>query len=706
MNDSQLDTQRGQGQRYGNRRRRYGNNRNNNNRGRSHRRDNNQQTVQEIQWDEIDLTVPEDKTVIIGITGEPGAGKSSLAKEFANLGAEIVDVDELGHAVIETAANKKKLCDAFGKDIIGEDKKIDRKKLAAKAFADEEATKLLNSIVHPRLSTKVKGVLKKTSNFVVIDAALLYELGLAELCGYTIYVRAKTPIRIERVAERGWDEEELERREQALGDANERRQQCGLTVDNSGDMNLLTTFAKTILARQLGIDLTAKTKTVTVDEDGNKEEPEEDRDPIEINLNEYLERKLPKLQEEAEELGVRDARWLDKHDLICEILRRVAGSRQDSIVVEGYLELHKGQHGYLRSKINHYASCNTDTFITNQQLRRYGLQAGMFITAVARAPRGNERNLQLLSINTVMGEDVDNRSRVQNFDSLTPLHAEDRLFMEREDDPYDLSLRIIDLVAPIGKGQRGLIVAQPKCGKTVYLQKIANAITANNPEVELMVLLVDERPEEVTDMQRNIKGEVIASTFDQHSSRHVQIAEMVINKSKRFVERGKDVVILLDSITRLARAYNSEAPSSGRIMSGGLESGALIKPKQFFGAARNIEGGGSLTILATALTDTGSVMDTVIFEEFKGTGNMELVLDRRLSNKRIFPAVDVAQSGTRKDDLLITNQDELKRVWALRRFLAERSSQDAVEWLKKELKKYKSNVEFLMTLDPDKMSMR
>ena len=703
MNDSQTDNRRGQ--RFGNRRRRYGNN--NRNRGRSHRRDNEPRTTQEIQWNEIDLTVPEDKTIIIGITGEPGAGKSALAKEFATLGAEIIDVDELGHAVIETAANKKKLVEAFGDDIIGDDKKIDRSKLAEKAFADAESTAQLNAIVHPRLTTKVKSVLKKAQNFVVIDAALLHELSLAELCGYTIYVRAKTPIRIERVSERGWNEEELIRRETALGDADERRQQCGLTVDNSGEINLLTTFAKTILARQLDIDLAAKTKTVVVEDDGNSEgEADPDREPVEVNLNEYLERKLPDLQEEAEKLEVRDARWLDKHDLICEILRRVAGSRQDSIVVEGYLELHKGQHGYLRSKINHYASCNTDTFITNQQLRRYGLQAGMFVTAVARAPRGNERNLQLLSINTVMGEDIENRTRVQNFDSLTPLHAEGRLFMERGDDPYDLSLRIIDLVAPIGKGQRGLIVAQPKCGKTVYLQKIANAITTNNPEVELMVLLVDERPEEVTDMQRNIKGEVIASTFDQHSSRHVQIAEMVINKSKRFVERGKDVVILLDSITRLARAYNSEAPSSGRIMSGGLESGALIKPKQFFGAARNIEGGGSLTILATALTDTGSVMDTVIFEEFKGTGNMELVLDRRLSNKRIFPAVDVAQSGTRKDDLLITNQDELKRVWALRRFLAERSSQDAVEWLKKELKKYKSNVEFLMTLDPDKMSMR
>ena len=705
MNDTHQDTHRGS--RYnnnnngGNRRRRGGyNNRNRNNRG--PRRDNNQnqQQQQEVQLAEIDLTVPADKTIIIGITGEPGAGKSALAKEFEKLGAEILDVDELGHAVIETPANKKKLTDAFGKDIIGADKKIDRAVLAAKAFANADETKKLNDIVHPRLTTKVKSTLKKAKNFCILDAALLHELNLGELCTQSIYVRSPRETRIARVAERGWDEAELTRRETAQGDADARRQVCDLTVDNSGDVNLLTTFAKTILARQLGIDLLAAARKS--DEPAAEAEP--DREPVEAQLVGYLKRQLPDLQEEAEGLGVRDARWLDKHDLVCEILRRVAGGRQDSIVVEGFLEVHKEQHGYIRSPLSHYASCSTDTFISGQQLRRYGLKAGMHITAVARSPRGNERNLQLLNINTVMGEPTESRTRVQNFESLTPLHAEGRLFMERPDQPFDLSLRIIDLVAPIGKGQRGLIVAQPKCGKTVYLQKIANAITTNNPEVELMVLLIDERPEEVTDMQRNIKGEVVASTFDQHSSRHVQIAEMVLNKSKRFVEQGKDEVILIDSITRLARAYNSEAPSSGRIMSGGLESGALIKPKQFFGAARKIENGGSLTILATALVDTGSVMDTVIFEEFKGTGNMELVLDRRLSNKRIFPAVDVAQSGTRKDDLLITNVDELKRVWALRRFLAERSPQDAVEFLKKELKKYKSNVEFLMSLDPDKMS--
>ncbi len=433
-------------------------------------------------------------------------------------------------------------------------------------------------------------------------------------------------------------------------------------------------------------------------------QPQPERPPVKVDLSSYLVKKLPELQAEAEKMDVRDVKWLKKHDLISEILRRIASGRQDEIVVEGYMELYKDQHGYIRSPLNQYHAVNTDTFVVGQQLRRWGLKAGMHVKGVARAARGNEKCPQLLAIHEVMGEPENKRSPYQDFEHLVPLHAHERLFMEMAKDPTDYSLRIIDLVAPIGKGQRGLIVAQPKCGKTVYMQKIAKAITTNNPEVTLIVLLVDERPEEVTDMERSVKGEVIASTFDQPASRHVQVAEITINKAKRLVERGKDVVILLDSITRLARAYNTESPGSGRVMSGGIESGALIKPKQFFGAARKIEDGGSLTILATALVDTGSLADTVIFEEFKGTGNMELVLDRRLADRRVFPAISVATSGTRKDDLLIHNKDELVRVWALRRFLAERSPQDAVEFLKSKLKNYKTNVEFLLSIDPEKVS--
>ncbi len=721
--------------------------------------------------------VPAEKKVVIGITGEPGAGKSALARQLGALGGALIDVDKVGHELLESPRIKRDIVNAFGEDVLTGDGEIHRRTLAAKAFASPEATAKLNAIMHPKLASRVRALVAKHLPFVVIDAGLLHELGLGDLCTTAIYVKASRESRTARVAERGWDEAELARREAAIGNVDARRKACQLAVDNSGDPSLLTAYAKTILARQLGLDLTALKKqqapprsveTGNGDESDDRDEentpagdqgeaqaaeaPRQDqprgdqrqdprgprpgfnrngpngnpgnsgnpanggnqanggqgpnpdnRPPVKVNLDDYLARKLPDLQAEAEKLEVRDVKWLKKNDLICEILRRVAAGRLDEIIVEGYMEIIKEQ-GYIRSTLNAYSAVNTDTFASIQQLRRYGLKPGMHVVGTARAPRGNEKCPQLLSITEVMGEPEAKRTPVQDFEHLVPLHAHERLFMELPNDPTDYSLRIIDLVAPIGKGQRGLIVAQPKCGKTVYLQKIAKAITTNNPEVTLMVLLVDERPEEVTDMQRSVRGEVIASTFDQHASRHVQVAEMVINKAKRLVERGKDVVILLDSITRLARAYNSEAPNSGRILSGGIDSGALIKPKQFFGAARKIEDGGSLTILATALVDTGSLMDTVIFEEFKGTGNMELVLDRKLANRRVFPAVDCGASGTRKDDLLIKSKDELVRVWALRRFLAERSQQDAIEFLKGKLSKSKTNIEFLLTLDPDKMT--
>ncbi len=740
------------------------------------------------------FAVPADKRVVIGITGESGAGKSALARQLGALGGTVIDVDKLGHELLDTPRIKRDLVNAFGDDILTADGEISRRTLAAKAFATPEATAKLNGIVHPKLASRTRALVARNLPFVVIDAGLLHELGLSDLVTTSIYVKASREARTARVAERGWDEAELARREAALNGPSAspdgRRKACQLAVDNSGDPNLLAAYAKTILARQLGIDLAQLKKqqaapvrqaggdddndqddndngSATDDADGadqsgnddqqqpaqnprndqrqgfdqrrqgfdqrrpnNGQRPDrqdgqggqnnppggpngqnnppggprqEEKPAVKVVLDDYLKRTLPDLQAEADRIEVRDVKWLKKNDLICEILRRVASGRLDEIVVEGYMEIIKEQ-GYIRSALNNYAAVNTDTFVPIQQLRRYGLKPGMQVTGTARAPRGNEKCPQLLTITQVMGEPENKRTAVQDFEHLIPLHAHDRLFMELPGDPTDYSLRIIDLVAPIGKGQRGLIVAQPKCGKTVYLQKIAKAITTNNPEVTLIVLLVDERPEEVTDMQRSVRGEVVASTFDMPASRHVQVAEMVINKAKRLVERGKDVVILLDSITRLARAYNSEAPNSGRILSGGIDSGALIKPKQFFGAARKIEDGGSLTILATALTDTGSLMDTVIFEEFKGTGNMELVLDRRLANRRVFPAVDCGASGTRKDELLIKSKDELTRVWALRRFLAERSQQDAIEFLKGKLAKAKTNIEFLLTLDPDKMS--
>ena len=738
------------------------------------------------------FALPAGKRVVIGVTGEPGAGKSALSRQLNALGGTIIEVDKIGHELLsDSAPIKRALAKAFGDDIINGEGEIDRRVLATKAFATTEGTATLNAIVHPKLISRARALAAQAGAFVVLDAGLLHELNLNELCTTTVYVKASREVRTTRVAERGWDEAELARREAAIGVADDRRKRCQLAVDNSGDPAQLAAYAKIIVARQIGLDLAALKKqnqarpAPTPEEDGESErdepasevsaspEPEQEaprqvqarqdgrfdqprqgrqdrqdqgrqdqprpdqgrqdgrqpqdqngnrqgslrqdpqnpnraphpdsRPPVKVVLDDYLKRTLPDLQNEADKLEVRDVKWLKKNDLICEILRRVAAGRMDEIIVEGYMEIIKEQ-GFIRSPYNQYAPVNTDTFASIQQLRRFGLKPGMHVTATARAPRGNEKGPQLLEIITVMGEPENKRTPVQDFEHLIPLHAHERLFMELPNDPTDISLRVIDLVAPIGKGQRGLIVAQPKCGKTVYLQKIAKAITTNNPEVTLMVLLVDERPEEVTDMQRSVKGEVIASTFDQHASRHVQVAEMVINKAKRLVERGKDVVILLDSITRLARAYNTEAPNSGRILSGGVDSNALIKPKQFFGAARKIEDGGSLTILATTLVDTGSLMDTVIFEEFKGTGNMELVLDRRLSNRRVFPAVDCGQSGTRKDELLIKSDDELKRTWALRKFLADRSPQDAVEFLKGKLSKTKTNIEFLLTIDPDKMS--
>ena len=702
------------------------------------------------------LSVPEGKKVCIGITGEPGAGKSALARQLGALGGTVIDVDRLGHELLEHQRIKRDLVQAFGDEILNADGDIDRRTLAGLAFASSESTALLNSTIHPHLTARTKALIAKNGNFVVIDAGLLHELGLAESCSITIYVKANRDNRVTRVGERGWDDAELARREQALGDADARRKKCNLAVDNTGDPNLLAAYAKTILARQIGLDLSQLKKQVPAraveqpspandDDSDDSNSPSSDteiapiveqrrpnqpherrphdprhpqqrgpatsppvaepsRPPVKLVLDDYLRRTLPDLQTEADKLEVRDVKWLKKFDLICEIIRRAASGRLDEIVVDGYIELIKDQQAFIRSPLNNYLAVSTDTFITNQQIRRYGLKAGMQVTGTARAPRGNERCPQLIAINTIMNEPENQRTPVQDFEHLVPLHAHDRLFMEIPGEANDYSLRIIDLVAPIGKGQRGLIVAQPKCGKTVYMTKIAKAITTNNPEVVLIVLLVDERPEEVTDMQRSVRGEVVASTFDQPASRHVQCAEMVINKAKRLVECGKDVVILLDSITRLARAYNSEAPNSGRILSGGIDSNALIKPKQFFGAARKIENGGSLTILATAIVDTGSLMDTVIFEEFKGTGNMELVLDRRLANRRVFPAVDCAQSGTRKDELLIKNDDELRRVWALRKFLAERNGADAIDFLKSKLKNAKTNIEFLLTIDPDKMS--
>ncbi len=401
--------------------------------------------------------------------------------------------------------------------------------------------------------------------------------------------------------------------------------------------------------------------------------------------------KIGELVKLAQEMQIPGCTNMRKQELIFCILEEQT-KREGLIFGEGVLEVLPDGYGFLRSPDYNYLPGPDDIYVSPSQIKRFGLRTGDTVSGQIRPPKENERFFALLKVEAVNFENPDLAKSKMLFDNLTPLYPMERIRLETS--PTDYSMRIMDLLTPIGKGQRGLIVAQPKTGKTTLLQKVANSITTNHPEIKLIVLLIDERPEEVTDMERSVKAEVISSTFDEPAERHVQVADMVLEKAKRLAEYGHDVVILLDSITRLARAHNAVVPHSGKILSGGVDANALHKPKRFFGAARNIEEGGSLTVIATALIDTGSRMDEVIFEEFKGTGNMELVLDRRLSDKRVFPAIDINKSGTRKEELLLTPQ-ELNRVWILRKVLAELSVTEAMEFLLEKMRGTKSNKEFL-----------
>ena len=406
-------------------------------------------------------------------------------------------------------------------------------------------------------------------------------------------------------------------------------------------------------------------------------------------------KKVSDLHEIAKKFKLVDATGLNKQDLIFKILQ--AQAEQSGLMFgEGVLEILQDGFGFLRSPNYNYLPSPDDIYVSPSQIRKFNLKTGDTVSGQIRPPKEGERYFALLKVEAVDYEPPEAVRDKIPFDNLTPLYPDKRMILETQ--PVELSTRVMDLLTPIGKGQRGLIVAAPYSGKTILLQKIANSITKNEPNVYLIVLLIDERPEEVTDMQRSVKGEVISSTFDEPAERHVQVAEMVIEKAKRLVEHKRDVVILLDSITRLARAYNTVVPHSGKILSGGVDSNALHKPKRFFGAARNVEEGGSLTIIATALVDTGSRMDEVIFEEFKGTGNMELQLDRNLFQKRIYPAIDVKKSNTRKEEMLM-HPDELNRVWILRKVLNELNPTEAMELLLERLAKTKTNAEFLMSLN-------
>ncbi len=414
-----------------------------------------------------------------------------------------------------------------------------------------------------------------------------------------------------------------------------------------------------------------------------------------VDAAELKKMKVLELNKIASDLKVNGISGLKKQDLIFKILQ--SQTRGEGVINGGgVLEVLPDGFGFLRSPNYNYLPCPDDIYVSPSQIRKFDLKTGDTVNGQIRSPKEGERYFALLKVESVNFTDPETAKNKIVFDNLTPLYPTDRFLLEN--DPKDLSTRVMDLLTPIGKGQRGMIVAPPYSGKTVILQKIANAVTKNAPDTILIVLLIDERPEEVTDMQRSVKGEVVSSTFDEPAERHVQVADMVLAKAKRLVEHKKDVLILLDSITRLARAYNSVVPHSGKILSGGVDSNALHKPKRFFGAARNIEEGGSLTIISTALVDTGSRMDEVIFEEFKGTGNMELQLDRSLFQKRIYPAIDIKRSNTRKEELLL-DPDELKLVWVLRKVLNELPSDEAMQLIIDKLDKTKTNAEFLMSMN-------
>ena len=420
-----------------------------------------------------------------------------------------------------------------------------------------------------------------------------------------------------------------------------------------------------------------------------------------MNIQELKKNSSEQLITQAEEVGVENASTLRKQEILFAILKKLA-EKGEEITGSGVLQMLQDGFGFLRAMESNYLPGPDDIYISPSQIRRFGLRTGDTVEGPVRAPKEGERYFALLQVSKINFEDPEKMRHKIAFDNLTPLYPNKQLLMEVESNKTekkpDLTARLIDLISPIGKGQRSLIISPPKAGKTMILQSIANSISANHPECYLMVLLIDERPEEVTDMQRTVKGEVISSTFDEPAQRHVAVAEMVIEKAKRLAEHKKDVVILLDSITRLGRAYNAVIPSSGKVLTGGVDANALQRPKRFFGAARNIEEGGSLTIISTALIDTGSRMDEVIFEEFKGTGNSETILDRKISEKRIFPAMDITRSGTRKEELIF-DKDDLQKMNVLRRILAPMGTMDAIEFLNSKLKNTKNNDEFFSSMN-------
>jgi transcription termination factor Rho len=658
---------------------------------------------------------------IVGVTGAIGSGKTSVSGMLRELGATVIDADKIAAALLDESEIRDSVVAEFGKEILDTKGKISPASLAQAAFQSHESVERLNKIMHPPILARIEAEIaqmgkaepaerreekentsskrssaNRLSGVVVIDAPLLYETGLTGICDYTVFVDGDKETRLARLKQsRNWDETELNRRESLQEDMEKKREEADFIINNNSDLaetqdqvGELWVTLKTTYGKRTKREAVEHTKDV-------ESEKYEEIKKGELHITQLQKMTIKELQETARKEGVTEYTGLKKQELVFKILKERV--KQNGLMFgEGVLEVLPDGFGFLRSPQYNYLPCPDDIYVSPSQIRRFNLRTGTTISGQIRPPKDNERYFALLRVEAINYEDPEIFSSKGVFDDLTPLFPDKRLRLETAAD--EISMRIMDILTPIGKGQRGLIVASPRTGKTVLLQKIANAIAINHPEVYLIVLLIDERPEEVTMMERSVKGEVISSTFDEPSSRHIQVSNMVLEKAKSLVEYGRDVVILLDSITRLGRAHNSEAPHSGRILTGGIDSTALRGPKRFFGAARNIEEGGSLTIMATALIDTGSKMDEVIFEEFKGTGNMELHLDRKLADRRIWPALDINRSGTRKEENLL-HPDELKRVWILRKVLNEvQNPVEVMEMLVSKMKKTKSNAEFLMEL--------
>jgi len=640
------------------------------------------------------------RTYRLGLTGNFCTGKSTALAAFQEQGAITLDADAIYKRLLKEHLEMR----AKIKSTLGVDPDLEAIKAAITEGKIEVAK--LSEITHPFVIAELKHELEKDSGalLTVAEVPLLFECKLESLFDCIVSMTSPKEKILERAQQRGYAPSFVEALLAQQTDAKKQTEASDFIIENDVDVEKIKfavgQITKTLTAKPVKKGAVAAEEAPAAGDDASAKAAAEaaKNTPPTLDLNSLKEKKTHELAQIAKELNIEGVSTLKRNELIFEILK-TRSEKEGLIFGSGVLEILPEGFGFLRSPDYNYLPSPDDIYVSPSQIRRFGLKKGDSVSGQVRPPKESEKYFALLKVEAVNGEDPETARNRVLFDNLTPIYPKDRFVLEK--DPENLSTRIMDLLVPIGKGQRGLIVAPPFSGKTVLMQNVANAIVANHPDVYLMVLLIDERPEEVTEMRRSVRGEVIASTFDEPSERHVQVAEMVIAKAKRLTESGKDVVILLDSITRLARAYNINEPHSGRILSGGIDSNALHKPKRFFGAARALEEGGSLTIIATALIDTGSRMDDVIFEEFKGTGNMEVVLDRNIFQRRIYPSIDIKRSNTRREELLV-HPEELKRIWALRKMLNDLNSAEAIELLRNKLAKTKSNPEFLLTLKPGK----